>query len=74
MIRSLQVWWFKRKARECYLRWLEKDSDLNCGRHLAAYIRGQGADNAAVEFDYWIEKLRQLGEQVPTNKLSEVDK
>jgi hypothetical protein len=72
MTRTLKVWWFKRKAKQCYLRWRDFGSDLDCGTHMAQMLRGQCSDNAAVEFDYWIEKLRLLGEPVPTTKLSKV--
>ncbi len=73
MIRSLKVWWIKRKARKAYLSWRDAHADLDCGRHMAAMIRPlaeQHAENQALLFDIYTDKLRALGEQVPNKRLS----
>ena len=73
MIRSLKVWWLKRKARAAYLRWQAVNADLDCGRHMAAMVRPlaqQHAENQAMLFDVYMDQLRALGEDVPSGRLS----
>lgn len=73
MIRALKVWWIKRKARACYIRWRDTCTDLDCGRHMAAMVRPmamQHAENNALLFDIYMDRLRALGENVPDGRLS----
>ncbi|HCI2922972.1 hypothetical protein [Pseudomonas aeruginosa] len=73
MLRSLKVWWFRRQARQAYFRWIQANDDLDCGSHMAAVIRPlvqQHIENQAQLFDFYMDKLRALGEQVPAARLS----
>ncbi|WP_181260494.1 hypothetical protein [Pseudomonas aeruginosa] len=73
MLRSLKVWWYLRKARQAYVRWIRANDDLDCGSHMAAVIRPmvqQHIENQAQLFDIYMNKLRDLGEQVPSGRLS----
>ncbi|EMM6198932.1 hypothetical protein RZ589_000095 [Pseudomonas aeruginosa] len=73
MLRSLKVWWYLRKARQAYIHWIRANDDLDCGSHMAAVIRPmvqQHIENQARLFDFYMDKLRALGEQVPAARLS----
>ncbi|MFU5825042.1 hypothetical protein ACM7TJ_29880 [Pseudomonas aeruginosa] len=73
MLRSLKVWWYLRKARQAYIHWIRANHDLDCGSHMAAVIRPmvqQHIENNAQLFDFYMDKLRDLGEQVPAARLS----
>lgn len=70
MIRTLKVWWIKRKARAAYLRWCDSGSGLDCGAYMTLMLRGQTARSAAREFDTLMDQLRDLGEPVPDKRLS----
>lgn len=73
MFRLLKIWWFKRKARACYIKWRNVNADLDCGDHMSAIIRPlamQHAENQALFFDIYVDKLRALGVKVPDKRLS----
>lgn len=70
MIRLLHVWYYKRKAKKAYLKWLDANSDLNCGAHMAEMLRPGSLERPAMAFDHAMDKLRKLGEPVPSHRLS----
>lgn len=74
MRRRLKIWLLKRKARASYIKWRNACSDLDCGDHMSAAVRPlamQHAENQAFFFDFYMDQLRELGEQVPNKRLSE---
>lgn len=69
LLKRLLIWRLKRQAANAYIRYHAAYDDLSCGRHLARAIRGSTEDDLAREFNRLLDRLAELGDDVPPNRL-----
>lgn len=68
MLKNLKIWWYKRKAKAAYIHYIELCEESSCGEMvLRAYSRT--AIQYVNDFNSSMDKLKSLGEKVPSKRL-----
>lgn len=68
LVRSLRIWWLKRKARKAYTRFSNARDRLGCGNEIASFVSRDIRESRAT-FNSCMDKLAALGEPVPRKRL-----
>lgn len=67
-MKSLKIWWYKRKARAAYIQYVELCEEAPCGEMMLKQYSAS-AIRSANDFNECMEKLKELGEKVPSKRL-----
>ena len=68
LVRSLKVWWLKRKARKAYMRFSNARDRLGCGNEIATFVSRDVRESRST-FNSCMDKLAALGETSADGRL-----
>ncbi len=68
MVKSIKIWWLKRRAKYHYIRATTLPKYVNCGLTFYHYMRPDIAASK-YKFNDLMDKLKGLGEPVPETRL-----
>ena len=67
-MKNLKIWWYKRKARAAYIEYAELREEAPCGEMMLRQYSAS-AIRSANTFNECMQKLKDLGEKVPSKRL-----
>jgi hypothetical protein len=67
-MKTLKIWWLKRKAKKYYIQYLRIASGLGCGVTVASYV-SVSFNQAKNNFNRVMDKLTQLDPATPKARL-----